>query len=109
MVNQVYLDMALAIKRLVLLMESEGLWPTTVPTEAALCSQVPFAVDTMAFESWLAYVFIPKMEHILSAQLPIPKMSITPAAEQYFTSAPRAVIDQLETLDTLSSKANSQQ
>lgn len=107
MVNQVYQDMASAIETLVLLMDNEGLWPSTNPTEAALRSQVPFALDTMGFESWLAYVFIPKMRHILSAQMPIPNMSITPAAEQYFTSAPPAILDQLKTIDGLSSKANS--
>lgn len=106
MVNQVYKDMASAIETLVLLMDNEGFWPSTMPTEAALRSQVPFAVDTMGFECWLAYVFIPKMRHILSAQMPIPNMSITPAAEQYFTSAPPAILDQLKTIDGLSSKAN---
>jgi uncharacterized protein YqcC (DUF446 family) len=106
MVNQVYQDMASAIETLVLLMDNEGLWPITNPTEAALRSQVPFAVDTMVFECWLAYVFIPKMRHILSAQMPIPNMSITPAAEQYFTSAPPAILDQLKTIDGLSRKAN---
>jgi uncharacterized protein YqcC (DUF446 family) len=111
MVNQVYQDMASAIETLVLLMDNEGLWPSANPTEAmsseaALRSQVPFALDTMGFESWLAYIFIPKMRHILSAQIPIPNMSITPASEQYFTSAPPAILDQLKTIDGLSSKAN---
>ncbi|MEQ3641466.1 MAG: YqcC family protein [Alteromonas sp.] len=111
MVNQVYQDMASAIETLVLLMDNEGLWPSANPTEAmpseaALRSQVPFALDTMGFESWLAYIFIPKMRHILSAQIPIPNMSITPASEQYFTSAPSAILDQLKTIDGLSSKAN---
>ena len=107
MVNQVYQDMASAIETLVLLMDNEGLWPSTQPTEAALSSQVPFAVDFMPFESWLAYVFIPKMRHILRAQMPIPEMSITPAAEQYFTLATPAILDELKTIDGLSSKASS--
>lgn len=111
MVNQVYQDMASAIETLVLLMDNEGLWPSTnstdaEPSETALRSKVPFALDTMGFESWLAYVFIPKMKHILSAQMPIPSMSITPAAEQYFTQAPPAILEQLKTIDGLSSKAN---
>ncbi|WP_420935218.1 YqcC family protein [Alteromonas sp. A081] len=109
MINQIYRDMASAIEILVLLMDNEELWPNTMPSEAALCSQVPFAVDTMAFESWLAYVFIPKMKYILSAEMPIPKMSIAPAAEHYFTSAPKVVIEQLSVIDALSSKANSNQ
>ncbi len=54
-----------ALEQLETAMEQEGVWPKKMPAEQELKnateSAVPFAVDCLAFESWLAFIFIPKM------------------------------------------------
>ena len=37
-----------------------GVWPTVKPSQLALASQQPFAVDTMDFVSWLVFIFLKK-------------------------------------------------
>jgi uncharacterized protein YqcC (DUF446 family) len=53
-----------------LLIENElrqlGWWAAMPPTAEALASEQPFAVDTMDFEQWLQWLFIPRMQQILA-------------------------------------------
>ncbi len=44
---------------------NQCLWTENPPTVKQLASQEPFCVDTMAFEQWLQWVFIPKMRVLL--------------------------------------------
>ncbi len=44
---------------------NQGLWGKECPTAKQLASQEPFCVDTMAFEQWLQWVFIPKLSELL--------------------------------------------
>lgn len=44
---------------------NQGLWTENPPTAKQLASQEPFCVDTMPFEQWLQWVFIPKMQVLL--------------------------------------------
>lgn len=47
------------------------LWQETEIEAQLLASTEPFCCDTLAFEQWLQFVFIPKMHHlILKRQLP---------------------------------------
>ncbi|GHB76640.1 hypothetical protein GCM10008107_27720 [Psychrosphaera saromensis] len=61
------------------------LWSEQTPTIEQLSSVQPFAVDTLAFEQWLQFIFIPKMSYLVNAQTALPKnMAILPMAEESF-------------------------
>lgn len=49
-------------------LDTIGLWTKQPPTLAQLSSQEPFCVDTMPFEQWLQWLFIPKLEQLVSAE-----------------------------------------
>lgn len=48
-------------------LRSLGLWAETPPSPTALASRQPFCIDTMAFEQWLQWVFIPRMTELAAA------------------------------------------
>ena len=89
------LDLLLGVIR------DDNIWPQNKPNAEALKSTTPFAVDCMPFESWLVYIFVPKMRAIASADIPIPAMSIAPAAEMYLPSTATTVLAQIRELDRL--------
>jgi uncharacterized protein YqcC (DUF446 family) len=69
--------------RLRLSLEQQSLWQSAPPSPAELASEQPFCCDTLMFEQWLQFVFIPKMEELCQQQLPLPGyMSLLPMAEQ---------------------------
>lgn len=62
-----------------------NLWGEQPPSAAALASTAPFCCDSMAFEQWLQFVFLPRMHALLDAELPLPaQIAICPMAEQVF-------------------------
>jgi uncharacterized protein YqcC (DUF446 family) len=64
------------------------LWSSTVPSIKALQSQLPFAIDTMSFEQWLQFVFIPKMSELVSTDSTLPdNVELLPMAQQRFGAA----------------------
>ncbi|WP_285418131.1 YqcC family protein [Pseudomonas sp. efr-133-TYG-5] len=74
-----------------LLIESElrtqGWWDAVEPSAEALSSVEPFSVDTLEFEQWLQWIFLPKMKFILEQDLPLPNASgIQEMAEMVFAS-----------------------
>jgi len=59
------------------------LWSSSTPSDDALQSKLPFAFDTMPFEQWLQFVFIPKMSEIVSNHSTLPvSLQLLPMAEQ---------------------------
>lgn len=63
-------------------LRQQGWWDATPPTAAALASEQPFAVDSMAFEQWLQWLFLPRMQQILACGAQLPSTSgIRPMAE----------------------------
>ena len=57
-------------------------WTATSPTAVALASEQPFAVDSMAFEQWLQWLFLPRMQQLLESGAPLPSAcGIAPMAE----------------------------
>lgn len=52
-----------------------GWWSVEPPSAEALSSQQPFCVDTLAFEEWLQWIFLPRMKHIIEQGQPLPAMS----------------------------------
>ncbi|MBA1193817.1 YqcC family protein [Pseudomonas entomophila] len=83
----------------------QGWWDHTPPSEQALASTVPFALDSLRFEQWLQWIFLPRMTQILEQGLPLPQASgILVMAETVYVDRPEqsrelrrllAVFDQL--------------
>lgn len=70
-------------------LQVQGWWSAEAPTAEALASVVPFAVDTMAFEQWLQWIFLPRMKLIIEQGHPLPNASgILVMAETVFVDRP---------------------
>ncbi len=52
-----------------------GQWEQTQPSSTAMASSQPFCLDTLRFEQWLQWIFLPRMKQILEQQLPLPARS----------------------------------
>jgi uncharacterized protein YqcC (DUF446 family) len=52
-----------------------GLWSAEPPSAQALSSQQPFCVDTLAFEEWLQWIFMPRMKEVIERGLQLPAVS----------------------------------
>ncbi|MCO7570868.1 MULTISPECIES: YqcC family protein [Pseudomonas chlororaphis group] len=67
----------------------QGLWDEVAPSAEALASTQPFAVDTLDFEQWLQWIFLPRMKVILEQDLPLPNASgIQEMADMVFSTRP---------------------
>jgi uncharacterized protein YqcC (DUF446 family) len=68
-------------------LRKQGLWQASKPSERALSSTLPFAIDTLTFTQWLQFIFIDKMSYLLQFSLPLPEsIAILPMAEEHFKS-----------------------
>lgn len=52
-----------------------GWWSEQAPAIEQLSSQEPFCVDTLAFEQWLQWIFLPRMKQIIEQGYPLPSAS----------------------------------
>ena len=52
-----------------------GKWDETSPGSSALASKQPFCMDTLAFEQWLQWIFLPRMKTTLEETKPLPAKS----------------------------------
>ncbi len=67
-----------------------GWWSNTPPSDEALSSGEPFCVDSLEFEQWLQWIFLPRMKHILENDLPLPGASgILEMAEMVYATRQR--------------------
>jgi len=67
----------------------QDLWDDVAPSAEALASTQPFAVDSLEFEQWLQWIFLPRMKMILEQNLPLPNASgILEMAEMVFSTRP---------------------
>ncbi|WP_434605727.1 YqcC family protein [Pseudomonas sp. R1-7] len=67
----------------------QGWWSDVPPSAEALASVEPFAVDTLDFEQWLQWIFLPRMKSILENDLPLPNASgILAMAEMVYAQRP---------------------
>ena len=65
----------------------QGWWDEVAPSAEALASVEPFSVDTLEFEQWLQWIFLPRMKLILEQDLPLPNASgIQEMAEMVFAA-----------------------
>lgn len=89
MIEQRILDIAdhlLLIERELIV---QGWWADEPPSDEALASTVPFAVDSMSFEQWLQWIFLPRMKIIIELGQPLPNASgILVMAETVFVDRP---------------------
>ncbi|WP_407315024.1 YqcC family protein [Pseudomonas sp. nanlin1] len=56
-------------------LRQQGWWQETPPSPQALASVEPFSIDTLDFDQWLQWVFLPRMKLILEQDLPLPNAS----------------------------------
>ena len=76
-----------------------GLWSLETPSAAQLASEAPFCADTLAFEQWLQWVFIPQVNQLLATGAPLPgPCALRPMVEQAFVHLVRRQTDLLEVL-----------
>lgn len=66
-------------------LQQVGLWSASAPSSTALSSREPFCVDTLAFEGWLQWIFIPRMAQIVESGGLMPAgCNIQPMGEEAF-------------------------
>lgn len=64
-------------------MKQAELWDAKSPSQKALKSTQPFAVDTLEFYQWLQFIFLPMMKEKLDKKKPLPnRLEISPMAEE---------------------------
>ncbi len=84
------------------------LWEFESPSQEALASTEPFAIDTLNFPQWLQFIFIPRLHAMAEQRIPLPNVSgVKPMAEEYFlvlnlNSLP--LVQHLERIDKLLSE-----
>lgn len=81
--SEQYKKVAVLVFELEAELRRQGLWSEQRPSDEALSSTQPFAVDTLTFTEWLQFIFVPKMEYLLNHSFPLPKgCHIKPMAEE---------------------------
>ena len=56
-------------------LRTSGKWDKLEPPESALKSKSPFCFDTLKFEQWLQWIFLPRMKETLEQPSPLPAQS----------------------------------
>jgi uncharacterized protein YqcC (DUF446 family) len=56
-------------------LRTSGRWDAYQPSQEALVSSQPFCFDTLRFEQWLQWIFLPRMKQILEHRKPLPRNS----------------------------------
>ena len=89
-------------------LRKQGLWQASKPSESALSSTAPFAIDSLTFVQWLQFIFLEKMTQLIQFSLPLPEsMSVLPMAEEYFKNqsvSSAAIIAVIARIDLLISE-----
>ena len=86
-------------------LRTSGKWQRQKPAPEALNSVEPFCIDTLSFEQWLQWVFLPRMKEILEHSRPMPaKSGILSYAQDYFrekTAATAGLLSLIKRFDDL--------
>lgn len=53
-------------------LRSLGLWACESPPPEQLNSSLPFAADRLAFEAWLQWIFLPRMNELVARRQRLP-------------------------------------
>ncbi|NER64408.1 YqcC family protein [Pseudomonas sp. MAFF212427] len=90
MIEQRILDIADHLLLIEHELRAQGWWSEQAPSPEALASVTPFAVDSMSFDQWLQWIFLPKMTEILENGLSLPNASgILVMAETVYVDRPQ--------------------
>ncbi|MBB1448859.1 YqcC family protein [Pseudoalteromonas sp. SG41-6] len=95
--------------QLTALLQKHALWQSEPIDADALLSNTPFCHDTMAFEQWLQFVFIEKVQQLITHKQPLPRnFAIAPMAQMtLMNKAVNAeIIELLTALDTFLGEPN---
>lgn len=91
-------------------LRTQGWWADLPPSDKAMASHEPFCVDSMPFDQWLQWIFLPRMKVILEQGAPLPNVSgIQPMAEQVYgvgNAQSRELIKLLGEFDEILTGAN---
>jgi uncharacterized protein YqcC (DUF446 family) len=69
-------------------LRTSGKWEQEPPDSRDLSSTQPFCVDTLSFEQWLQWKFLPRMKRIIEQQKPLPaKSGIYVYAHEYLRNS----------------------
>ena len=75
------------------------LWSLEPPEAKALASCEPFCIDTLSFEEWLQWIFLPKMKLIIERNQALPATSgILAMAEMVYQGRSAQMAGLLQTL-----------
>ncbi|MEZ8544325.1 YqcC family protein [Vibrio splendidus] len=75
-----------------------SLWSALPPSDEALASAEPFAIDSLQPEEWLQWIFIVKINAMMDAQMSLPKGF---AIHPYFGEVWKSEADKAELLVTI--------
>ncbi len=65
------------------IMQELDLWQAMPPDEQAFQSTEPFAIDKMAAQEWLQWIFIPRMHALIDCEGALPKqIAVSPYIEE---------------------------
>lgn len=79
------IELAAALMEIEYQLRRLQLWSDVAPSETALASQQPFAIDTLAFEQWLQFIFLPRMRDLIESEAQLPaSCAIAPMGEHIF-------------------------
>ena len=53
-------------------MKQKDLWEAEMPSAEAMASTAPFSCDTMGFNQWLQFIFLPKIRQMIEQGEPLP-------------------------------------
>ncbi len=80
-------------------------WDQQTPSDKALASSQPFAIDKLSFNQWLQFIFLPKMAGIIEAASALPEnCRVAPMAEEFYKAEQvdaSSLIRHLTAIDTL--------
>lgn len=66
-----------------------ALWQSSRPSDAALASTQPFALDTLEFHQWLQFILIERLQTMILLAQPLPtSIAIFPMAEEVYKDEP---------------------
>ncbi len=86
-------------------LRTHGKWVECRPTDSVLSSTTPFCLDTLKFEQWLQWIFLPRMKDTLEQTKPLPAQSaIFEYAEECLHKddpSTNTLLKQLKTFDDL--------
>lgn len=59
-------------------------WQSQRPSAQALASTMPFCVDTLSFDQWLQFVFLPTLQQMIELGMALPaNCQVAPMAEEF--------------------------